>query len=53
MIGGGAALSALAAALLVPGAGPWPLMAIMLITSILSVLSILYVLRRERQLVSG
>ncbi len=50
MMGGGASLSALAAALLVPGAGAWPLMWIMLVTSLLAVGAILFVIRRERQL---
>lgn len=50
MIGGGAALSALAGALLSPGTGAFPLIWIMLCTSILSLGSILYVLQRERQL---
>lgn len=49
MIGGGAALSALAGALLTPGSGPFPLLYLMLATSAASVASILYVLRRERQ----
>ncbi len=50
MLGGGALLSALAASLLVPGVGAWPLMWVMLLTSVLSVASILFVIRRERQL---
>jgi len=50
MIGGGAALSALAAALLVPGAGAYPLLYTMLGTSMMSVVSILAVLHRERRL---
>lgn len=50
MIGGGAALSALAAALLVPGAGAYPLLWTMFITSILAIGSICIVLWRERQL---
>jgi DHA1 family bicyclomycin/chloramphenicol resistance-like MFS transporter len=50
MIGGGAALSALAGALLTPEAGAFPLLWVMLITSLLSVASILMVLWRERQL---
>ncbi|WP_193142562.1 multidrug effflux MFS transporter [Meridianimarinicoccus sp. MJW13] len=49
MIGGGAALSALAAAVLVPGRGAYPLIWMMFVTSVLSVLSILYVIRRARQ----
>ena len=50
MIGGGAVLSALAGALLVPGRGEFPLTWIMFITSVFSVLSILAVIRRERRL---
>lgn len=50
MIGGGAALSALAGALLKPGRGEFPLVWIMFITSVLAVFAILYVIRRERQL---
>jgi MFS transporter, DHA1 family, multidrug resistance protein len=50
MIGGGAALSALAGALLVPGRGEFPLVWIMFVTSLLAVAAILYVIRRERQL---
>ncbi|MHA6262762.1 multidrug effflux MFS transporter [Arenibacterium sp. CAU 1754] len=50
MLGGGAALSALAGMMLTPGTGPMPLLYIMLITSVLGVFSILFVIRRERQL---
>ncbi|SDG58454.1 multidrug effflux MFS transporter [Alloyangia pacifica] len=50
MIGGGAALSALAGALLQPGTGAWPLLWLMLSTSLGSVISILLVIRRERRL---
>lgn len=50
MIGGGAALSALAGALLKPGTGAFPLIWIMLGTAIVSLCSIAYVLRREKQL---
>ena len=50
MIGGGAALSALAAALLVPGVGAYPLIWTMFTTSILSILSILAVFWREHQI---
>ncbi len=50
MIGGGAALSALAGALLTPGSGAWPLLWLMLVTSALAVVSILYVIHRERTL---
>lgn len=48
MIGGGAALSALAGAMLTPGSGPYPLIYLMLATSAASVASILYVITRER-----
>lgn len=48
MIGGGAALSALAGALLTPGSGAFPLLAIMAATSLAAVLSILYTIHRER-----
>ena len=50
MIGGGAALSALAAALLVPGSGAYPLLWMMFATSVLSVVAILLVVRRARRL---
>ncbi|QIE41898.1 multidrug effflux MFS transporter [Rhodobacteraceae bacterium SC52] len=53
MIGGGAALSALAAALLVPGAGAFPLLWMMFITSCLAIGAICVVLWRERQLGLG
>ena len=46
-IGGGAALSILAGATLVPGSSPIPLLLIMLASSIAAVLSIIYVIRRE------
>jgi DHA1 family bicyclomycin/chloramphenicol resistance-like MFS transporter len=49
MLGGGAALSALAGALLTRGEGAYPLLLIMLATSVLAVASILYTIRRERQ----
>ncbi len=52
MIGGGAALSALAGILLVPGAGAFPLLWIMFLTSACAVASILYVIRRTK-LVAG
>lgn len=48
MIGGGAALSALAGGLLGAGTGPFPLLWLMLATSAASVVSILYVIRRAR-----
>ncbi len=50
MIGGGAALSALAGALLAPGTGAWPLLWLMLFTSVLSVIAIVLVIRREARL---
>ena len=50
MIGGGAALSALAGAVLTPDSGPLPLLAVMIASSIASVFSILWVIVRERQL---
>jgi len=50
MIGGGAALSALAGAVLKPGTGAFPLLWIMFITAVMSLASILYVLRREKAL---
>jgi DHA1 family bicyclomycin/chloramphenicol resistance-like MFS transporter len=53
MIGGGAALSALAGALLTRGEGAYPLMLIMLATSLLAVAAILYTIRRERHVTGG
>jgi DHA1 family bicyclomycin/chloramphenicol resistance-like MFS transporter len=50
MIGGGAALSALAGALLTPGSGALPLLVIMLGSSLASVAAILLVIARARQL---
>ncbi len=47
-IGGGAALSALAGAVLSPGSGPMPLILLMLASSALSILCILWVMRRAR-----
>ena len=49
-VGFGAALSALAGALLGPGTGATPLLMLMTLTSALSILSILWVIRRNRQL---
>ncbi|MEM7722302.1 MAG: multidrug effflux MFS transporter [Pseudomonadota bacterium] len=49
MIGGGAALSALAGALLTGENGAFPLIWIMFTTSVLGVAAILYTIRRERQ----
>jgi len=51
MLGGGAALSAVAGALLAWGDnGAYPLIYLMLVTSVASVVSILYTIRRQRQL---
>lgn len=49
MIGGGAALSALAGTLLKPGSGPYPLLWIMFIVSVLAISSICWVITRERR----
>jgi len=49
MIGGGAALSALAGAMLHPGTGPYPLLWIMFTSSAFGVLAIVYVVRRARK----
>lgn len=49
-VGGGAALSALAGALLHPGAGALPLLAIMTASASGALVAILWVLRRERAL---
>lgn len=49
-IGGGAALSALAGALLTPGSGEMPLLLLMFASSAASVVAILAVIRRNRQL---
>ncbi len=50
MIGGGAALSALAGTLLDPSVGAFPLLWIMLTTSVFGVLAILWVILREQHL---
>jgi DHA1 family bicyclomycin/chloramphenicol resistance-like MFS transporter len=50
MIGGGAALSALAGALLKPGTGAWPLLWIMFLTSLFAIVAIRFVIWREAQL---
>ncbi len=50
MLGGGAALSALAGALLAPETGAFPLLWIMVLTGVLGVAAILMVMRRERRL---
>ncbi|MGL4312333.1 MAG: multidrug effflux MFS transporter [Paracoccaceae bacterium] len=47
-IGGGAAMSALATALLRPGSGPMPLLVLMILCSLASVAAILWVMRRAR-----
>ena len=48
MIGGGAALSALAGMLLGPGSGPLPLVLLMLVTSVAGIICALWVIRRAR-----
>lgn len=50
MLGGGAALSALAGALLTPETGAWPLIWLMLATAVASVVTIALVIRRQRAL---
>jgi DHA1 family bicyclomycin/chloramphenicol resistance-like MFS transporter len=50
MIGGGAALSALAGSLLTPGSGPMPLLILMLLTSFASVIAVLLVIARARKI---
>jgi len=50
MLGGGAALSALAGALLTIETGAMPLLWLMMATSVMGVVAILVVIRRERQL---
>ena len=50
MIGSGAALSSLTAALLGPAAGAWPLLVVMVATSVLSVIAIAYVIVRARRI---
>ena len=50
MIGGGAALSALAGAVLSAETGPYPLIIVMLVSCIISVLATLYVIRVENSL---
>ncbi len=50
MIGGGAALSALAGGMLGPGSGAAPLIWLMFATSAASVAAIVYVIRRERSI---
>ena len=49
MVGGGAALSALAGMLLTGGYGAYPLIGIMLAASLLAVVAILYTIRREKR----
>ena len=48
MIGGGAALSVVAGALLGPGTGAWPLIWMMLASSALGIVATLYVMRVAR-----
>ncbi|MEM8978560.1 MAG: multidrug effflux MFS transporter [Pseudomonadota bacterium] len=48
MIGGGAALSALAGVVLQPGLGAWPLMWLMLASAVLGLIAILFTIRREQ-----
>jgi MFS transporter, DHA1 family, multidrug resistance protein len=50
LIGGGAALAALAGVLLGPGATEMPLILLMLASSVASVVAILFVIRRARQI---
>lgn len=50
MVGGGAALAALAGAMLTPERGVYPLLIIMLSSCLLGVTSIIMVIRRERRL---
>ena len=50
MLGGGAGLSALAGALLVPGTGAWPLLWIMLATAICAIIAIQLVIWRSARL---
>lgn len=50
MIGGGAALSAIAGSLLSIETGAWPLLAIMLASALCAIVAILFVMTRERQL---
>ncbi|SLN28040.1 Bicyclomycin resistance protein [Roseivivax jejudonensis] len=50
MIGGGAALSALAGVLLAPGTGPWPLLWLQFATGICGIAAITLVVLRDRQL---
>lgn len=50
MIGGGAALSALAGALLTPGSGAGPLIWVMLATTGMTIVPVLYVMHRARQI---
>lgn len=50
MLGGGAALSALAGWMLVPGSGVMPLLWLMMATSLLGLFSILAVIRRDHRL---
>lgn len=49
MIGGGAALSVLAGAILSPESGAWPLLVLMFTCGLASILAIIHVIIRERQ----
>ena len=51
MIGGGAALSAIAGALLTVETGEYPLLWIMVLTSVAGIITMLLVIRRERRLI--
>ncbi len=53
MLGGGAALSAVAGTMLTRGEGAFPLIWIMLATSALGVAAILYTIRREKHVMGG
>ncbi len=49
MIGGGAALSVLAGALLGPGTGAWPLLIVMLVSAVLGLCASVYVIQVARR----
>ncbi|WP_341862285.1 multidrug effflux MFS transporter [Gymnodinialimonas sp. 57CJ19] len=53
MLFGGAAMSALAGAMLTGGNGVYPLIIIMLVTSLLAVGSVVYTIRRQAQVTEG
>ena len=50
LIGGGAALSALAGSLLGEGSGPYPLLYLQLVVAVLALISIILVIRREKRI---